>query len=260
MWKKCWQIFYEHINVLFYYDRFIMKHYATFYYHCSLNITTNVIKQYGRIKIAKPFWHVKLPNFIVMLALWMHFTYFYNPDVISRPFWAGICVYPAKYRQVFAIMMALWIILCYLQYSFGLSSRLIDYQFLWLLHLDQIKPESHYFQQSQWNRLKKFNKYAIKYSNSMISSIHSFSMGTITYQIFDERTFDVSLGWTIFWGGNFYLLSLWVCAGNVYLMIIIIEYFNYLIYIYSHLSFCIIRIYGSILSILKSGNNSRKNE
>lgn len=189
----------QNFYIFFHIDRLIMKQWPHFYLTCQRKISANQLKQFKQIQLKRPFWLVKVTILIIVQYLGSHFVYFQNNQLINNPFFIGIRLYPFNYRLYLAAAICFWLLLAFLQLSFALSTRLIDYQFLWILHLDKINFRKHFLHQSHWARFKNFKNILLIITNIIISSIMVLTIITLIYLIIQQSVLDISIVWTIYW-------------------------------------------------------------
>lgn len=206
--------FYYHVYFLFYYDKFITKRWPNFFVNSDRRLPIVKIYLMKNIKIARPFWNIHLTLLITFIELFTHVSYLYNNQLLKFSFWVNISMYPIDYRDKATVMLTIWLIIVILQLTFSLSTRLIDYQFLWILHLDQIDPRKHYLKPSEWAQLKRFKEVLFHMVNFLITSIFVLTILTMIYFIKKQFVIGISFFWSIFWAIISPMLCLYICASK----------------------------------------------
>lgn len=215
MMKELIKKFFEHIYVLFNYDRFISKHWPNYYNVCHRRLPQKNLIPFKETRINHLFWNIKLQELIITLTLITHLSYFYDNNLIQNPFWVGVLLYPHDYRIYLVELTTIWTVNTLLQITFCLSNKLQNYQFLWILHMEQIDYRQHYFQSFHWKKLLRFRKYAFCLTNLITSSIFNFSGLSIFNLMIYYSLFQTTIFWCIFWLVAYLLLILYMCSGMI---------------------------------------------
>lgn len=258
--NQIYQIFDRNVYFLFHYDWIIFKHWPNFYDQMLIQLTNGIhdynIGNSKQIQISRSFWNIKLPAVLMMIVLFCNVTFLYNQRLIKLPFWMMINFYPSDYDIYAASVVSLWSILAIAQYIYGLSSRLIDYQFLWIIHAERYNPSDYYIRPNDWLRLKKLIKLIFIFVRVATTLVSICTFISFVQKIFVESLFQISAFWSIFWLFLGTMLAFYASSGKIKIQNKIKLKTKPILNFPSHLSCWFNDNFNSILHLLKTTNNN----
>lgn len=220
---EIYQAFDRNVYFLFHYDSIIFKRWPDFYDQMLVHLTSNTNDYYAgnskEIQISRSFWNIKIPTLLMILVLFCNATFLYNQTLIKLPFWIMIKFYPNEYDVHSASIVCLWASLTIVQYSYGLSKRLIDYQFLWIIHADRYNPSDYYIRPNDWCRLKKLIKLIFTFVRLSTTLVSAGTFLIFVQKIFLESLLKISIFWSIFWLFSGTMLGFYASSGKAKVLI-----------------------------------------
>lgn len=197
---------YQYVFFLFKYDSIILKRWPNFYDYQLQG------KHYRNrnlpIKICRPFTLIKMPGFLLIIAITANILYLNNQNLYQQPFWALIRLYPKGYEIYTTCCMILWCLLGIGSLFYGLSNKLSDYRFLWIIHLNQTNCKIHNITLQDWLKFKKFIQFTFKSITLTMIIIWFVLAIALTHRIITDSLFNYSFGWTIFWFSSILFMDL----------------------------------------------------
>lgn len=206
----------KHIHYLFYYDQMIMNNWPDLYNYPILS--PNQFNQFKSIYIKKSFLNIKLPSIIILFLIVNNIIYLRFKYLINEPYFTLVHIYPEEFVNETAAMCVIWGAHCIGQYSISLSNHLIDYYFLWIIHLEQIKLDQriHRIRQIDWLKLIRLRNFLFIYTRLNTFGLMILVAITLIGHIYKKNLLNYSPFWTIFWYNYLIIFSFYFTSSKYF--------------------------------------------
>lgn len=197
MAEKIFNCIYQYVFFLFHYDSIIIKRWPNFY-HYQLR-GKHFLNRDLPIRICRPFATITMPGLLLIVAITANISFLCDNKLYQKPFWALIRLYPKGYEIYTTCCMILWCLLGIGSLFYGLSNKLSDYRFLWIIHLKKTNFKIHNIAFQDWLKFNKFIQTSFNSITITMIIIWFVLVIALAHRIITDSLLDHSFGWTIFW-------------------------------------------------------------